>query len=117
MLLDLGKAACFLLCLRAVGEAAVSALFVPGAPWQERLLMAGFRLGIAAWICLISGILFTLPLRANPDRGRPLSATLPVRLFLWSSACIAALFLVSWYLADLMQQASPFISDRTLRAF
>jgi hypothetical protein len=37
-----------------------------------------------------------------------------VRMFFWSSGCIAVLFLASWYLADLGQQGAPFISGRPL---
>ena len=116
-MLELGKAACFFLCLASLYEAAIRAFFVPGARWQERLLMALIRLGWAAYVCLMSGLLFRIPLRNNPDRGQQLIATLPVRLFLWSSACIVVLFFSSWYLADLGQQAAPFISDRALQRF
>jgi hypothetical protein len=42
---------------------------------------------------------------------------LPVRFFYWSSAAIAVLFLSSWYFGDLVQQAAPFISNRTLPRF
>ena len=116
-MLELGKAACFFLCILSLYETAIHAFFVPGARWEERMLLALFRLGWAAYVCVMSGLLFRIPLRSNPDRGQRLIATLPVRLFLWSSACIAVLFFSSWYLAVLGQQAEPFISDRTLQRF
>jgi len=112
MVLELGKAACFFLCILSLYGAAIHAFFVPGARWEERILLAGMRLALAAYVCFMSGLVFTLPVRSNPDRGRRLTSTLPVRLFFWSSACIAALFLASWYLADLGQQAGPFLSGR-----
>ena len=33
-------------------------------------------------------------------RAMPLTSTLPVRLFFWTAAAIAVLFLGSWYLAS-----------------
>ena len=116
-LLELGKAACFFLCIVSLYGAAIHAFFVPGSGWRERMLLASMRLAWAAYVCFMSGLVFTLPLRSNPDRGQRLTATLPVRLFFWSSACIVALFLSSWYLGDLVQQAAPFISTRTLQRF
>jgi hypothetical protein len=116
-MLELGKAACFFLCLASLYQAAIHAFFVPGARWEERMLFAALRLAWAAYICCMSGLVFTLPLRSNPDRGQPLTATLPVRLFFWSSGCILVLFFTSWYLTDLGQHAAPFISSRDLQRF
>jgi hypothetical protein len=115
--LELGKAACFFFCIASLYEAAIHAFFVPGARWEQRMMQASFRLGWAAYICFISGLVFKVPIRSNPDRNQRLTATLPVRLFFWSSACIVALFLTSWYLSDLGAQAAPFISSRTLQPF
>ena len=117
MLLDLSKAAFFFLCMLSLFHAAVVAFFLPGASWRERLIVTLVYLAFAATVCLFSGLLFSWPTSTNPDRGQPLVSTLPMRLFLWSSILIAALFLSSWYLGDLVQQASPFISDHTLQRF
>lgn len=117
MLLDLSKAAFFFLCILSLFHAAVVAFFLPGVSWRERLIVTLVYLAFAATVCLFSGLLFAWPSQTNPDRGQPLVSTLPVRLFLWSSVLIAALFLSSWYLGDLVQQASPFISNRTLQRF
>ena len=117
MVLDLSKAAFFFLCILSLFHAAVVAFFLPGASWRERLFVTLVYLAFSATVCLFSGLLFTWPSQANPERGRPLVSTLPVRLFLWSSVAIAALFISSWYLSDLVEQASPFISDRTLQRF
>lgn len=117
MLLELCKAASFFVSILALYQASIYAFFVPGAGWRERLLLAFLRLAFAAWVCLVSGLVFTFPLRTNPERGRKLSSTLPVRLFMWGGACIVALFFCSWYLTDLAQDAAPFISSRTLQQF
>lgn len=117
MLLDLSKAAFFLLCILSLFHAAVVAFFLPGESWRERLIVTLVYLAFSATVCLFSGLLFSWPVQSNPDRGQPLASTLPMRLFLWSSVLIGVLFFSSWYLGDLVQNASPFISDRTLQRF
>jgi hypothetical protein len=111
--LEVGKACCFFFCLASLYEAAIHAFFVPGARWEQRMILASFRLLWAAYVCFMSGLVFKIPIRSNPDRNQRLTATLPVRLFFWSSACIVVLFLASWYLADLGREAAPFISSRS----
>jgi hypothetical protein len=115
MFLDLTKALSFFACIVVVYHAAIHTFFVPGAKWEERLALALLKLALAACVCFLSAMLFTWPVRSNPDRGLPLTQTLPVRFFFWSSAAIVALFLSSWYFSDLFQQAAPFISSRTLQ--
>ncbi|MFP5236165.1 MAG: hypothetical protein ACLGSD_09695 [Acidobacteriota bacterium] len=117
MLLDLSKAAFFFLCILSLFHAATVAFFLPAVSWRERLIATAIYLAFAATICLFSGLLFAWPSQDNPDRGQPLVSTLPVRLFLWSSVAILVLFLSSWCLGDLVRNASPFISDRTLQRF
>lgn len=117
MLLDLSKAVFFLISILSLFHAAVVAFFLTGQSWHERLISTLIYLAFAATVCLFSGLLFAWPSQSNPDRGQRLSSTLPVRLLLWSSLLIAVLFLSSWYLGDLVQSASPFISDRTRQRF
>jgi cation transport ATPase len=117
MFLDLTKALSFFACIVVVYHAAINTLFVPGAKWEERLALALLKLALAACVSFLSGMVFTFPTRTNPDRGLALTATLPVRFFFWSASCIVVLFLSSWYFSDLVQQAAPFISSRTLQRF
>ena len=117
MLLDLGKTLSFFACVVVVFQAAIHALFAPGARWEERLSMALLKLALAACVCGLSGVIFTWPTRTNPDRGLALSSTLPVRFFYWSAGITTVLFLSSWYFSDLVQQAAPFISSRALPRF
>ena len=112
--LELGKAACFFFCIASLYEAAIHAFFVPGARWEQRMLMAGVRLAWAGYVCALSGLVFKIPIRSNPDREKRLMATLPVRVFFWSSGAIVVLFMTSWYLSDLGQDAAPFISSRSI---
>jgi len=97
MLLDLGKSVSFFLSMISLYPVAMSAFFEPAAPWQARLMLALPRVAIAACVCFASGLLFSWPSRGNPDAGQALTATLPVRLFLWAIPGIAALFVLGWY--------------------
>lgn len=117
MLLDLSKAVFFFFCILSLFHAATHAFFVAGAGWRERLILTLVYLAFSATVCVFSGLLFAWPTATNPDRGQRLVRTLPVQLFFWGSGIVLAAFLASWYLGDLVQQASPFISNRTLQRF
>jgi hypothetical protein len=104
-MLELAKAVSFLVCILSIYWAAISAFFVPGTQWEERLWIAAFKLLAAAAICFYSGMVFSWPSRSNPTAFQRLTATLPVRVFLWAVAGIAVLFTLSWYLADAEAQA------------
>ncbi len=117
MLLDLAKAVAFFFCILVLCQSALYAFFVPGTHWRERLMYALVRLAFAACVCLLSGIVFTLPVRANPDRNQPLAQSMPVRLYLWSLVGISILFAMAWYLADLAAQCGHFITLRNYENF
>lgn len=96
MLLDLLKAISFFLDIVLLYGVAISAFFVPGSGWQERLDSALVRLALAACACLLSGLLFNWPARALPS-FRSLVSTMPVQLFFWGAGAIAILFVSAWY--------------------
>jgi hypothetical protein len=96
MLLDLLKAISFFLDIVLLYGVAISAFFVPGSGWQERLDAALVRLGLAACACLLSGLLFNWPARALPS-FRSLVSTMPVQLLFWGAGAIAILFVSAWY--------------------
>jgi hypothetical protein len=100
MLLELSKAVSFFLSLLSLYPVMMSAFFEPGSHWQERLEMAILNVALSACICLVSGLLFSWPSRANANAGQSLAATLPVRLFLWALVGMAVLFAVSGYLEE-----------------
>ncbi len=104
-MLELAKGVSFLVCILSLYWAAISAFFVPGTNWEERLWLAGFKLLAAAAICFYSGMVFSWPAKTNPTAFQRITSTLPVRLFFWSLGCIAVLFALSWYLADAEAQA------------
>ncbi len=98
MLLELGKPLSFLLSILSLYPVAISAFFAPTARWEDRLFLALPKLAIAACVCLSSGLLFSWPSRLNPAADRPLTSTLPVRLFLCAIPLLAMLFVLGWYL-------------------
>jgi len=98
MLLELGKALSFFLSILSLYRVAISAFFVPGSQWQERLSITIARLLISACVSLASGLLFCWPSRSNPDAGQSLVSTLPVQLFLWGATAIVLFFAALWYL-------------------
>jgi hypothetical protein len=98
MLLDLTKSLTFFATLLSLYPVVINAFFLPATRWQDRLLLALSKLAIAACIAFISGIVFRWPSRSNPDAGQALTATLPVRLFLWAFIGLTVLYVIYWYL-------------------
>jgi hypothetical protein len=99
-MLELAKAVSFLICILTLYWAAISAFFVPGSQWEDRLWVALFKLLAAAAICFYSGMLFSWPSKTNPTAYQRLIATMPVRMFFCALAGIAVLFVLSWYISE-----------------
>ena len=97
-MLEISKAFSFFATILSLYPVAISAFFDPATRWQERLLLALSRLIVAGCIALASGLLFTWPSASNPDAGQPLTATLPVRLFLYVTLGLTVLFALDCYL-------------------
>ena len=94
MLLDLGRVVSLAFSILSLYALLETAFFLPATRWEERLAASVAHIGLAACICLISGILFRY--QTHPDV--PLRRTLPVRLFLWTFLGAASLFAFAWYL-------------------
>jgi hypothetical protein len=94
MLLDLGRAISLILSYISLYALLDSAFFTPATRWEERLIASFSRIGLAACVCLASGMLF----RYSAVPEVPLTRTLPVRLFVWTLVGAALLFALSWYL-------------------
>lgn len=106
MILDLARALSFFLSILSLYWVTISAFFVPGTRWQERLTLALLRMSLAACVCFFSGLLFSWPARSS-RRPESITSTLPVQLFFWTLAGIAILFLGSWYLASYPCSVNP----------
>lgn len=98
MLREIGKAVSFMLSILSLYPLIVSAFFVPGTRWQDRLTMALGRIVLSGCFCFASGLFFERESLGAGDPGEPLLSTLPVRLFLWTVVGVAILFVISWYL-------------------
>jgi hypothetical protein len=112
MLLEVSRAVSFFLSIVSLYWLGISAFFVPGTNWEERLTLALLKLAVATCMCFFSGILFCWPSRSAGSANTRLTATLPVQLFFWAVAGIAVLFAGTWYLSDLAHQGYPYVSDR-----
>jgi hypothetical protein len=100
MLLELGKLVSLLLSILSLDALLASAFFVPGSPWDERLLNSLTRIVLAACVCFASGLLFNRQPHEGTEAGPEILRTLPVRLFFWAVAGMALLFSLSWYLEE-----------------
>ncbi|MGH9606341.1 MAG: hypothetical protein ACRD3N_11665 [Terracidiphilus sp.] len=98
MLLELGKVLSFFLSLLSLCDAMMSAFFVPGTRWEDRLATFLLRIAFAGCICFASGIFFTFSAHTHPGVESSILSTLPVKLFFWALAGMALLFALSWYL-------------------
>ena len=99
MMLELARPLTFFLSMLSLYPVLVAAFFVPGTRWEERLVGALLRIGLAGCMCLMSGLVFSRPSLGNPE-GESLMATLPVRIFIWAMVGMGLLFALSWYLEE-----------------
>lgn len=98
IILEFGRILSFFLSILALCEAMISAFFIPGVGWQQRLAASALRVAVAGCICFASGILFTMTARAHGAHNPTLLSTFPVRLFFWTLLGMAILFALAWYL-------------------
>jgi hypothetical protein len=100
MLLELGKAVSLILSILSLYPVMLSAFFVPGTRWEDRLALSLLKIASAACICFASGLLFAMSPRPSLRSFSAVFSTLPVRLFLWAMAAMSVLFVVSWYIEE-----------------
>ena len=102
MLLELLRPISFFAGMLSLYPVMLSAFFVPGTRWEERLTMALLRVAVAACLCFTSGLLYahpaTHPISQPSEPAEPLLRTLPVRLFFCAIGGMALLFALSWWL-------------------
>jgi hypothetical protein len=98
MILELAKPLSFFLSILSLYPVMLSAFFVPGTRWEERLAMALLRVALAACVCFTSGLLYSWHPRAIPEAQESILSTLPVRLFFCAIGGMVVLFALSWWL-------------------
>jgi hypothetical protein len=94
LLLELGRAISLVFSILSLYAVLDVAFFLPATRWEERLVASFARVGVAACVCLASGMLF----RYNAAPQVSLARTLPVRLLLWTIFGVVLLFALAWYL-------------------
>jgi hypothetical protein len=99
-MLDLAKAVALALSILSLYPVMLSAFFVPGTRWEDRLIMSLLKIAMAACVCFASGFLFAMHPRMTIRTFSEVFSTLPVRIFFWSMGAMALLFVVSWYLEE-----------------
>ena len=98
MFRELAKLAALVLTILSIYALVVSAFFVPGSPWNARLLSSIETLAMTACVCFASGLLFSITGDSSPPPIRTVARTLPVQLFFWSLGGVVLMFLLSRYL-------------------
>ena len=99
MFRELAKVAALILTILSIYALLVSAFFVPGSPWHQRLLTSVETLAMTGCVCFASGLLFRLTTHsANGRQEPPVTRTLPVQLFFWAVGATVLMFLLSRYL-------------------
>jgi len=99
-LLEFGRAIALIVSILSLYPVMLSAFFVPGTGWEDRLFLSLYRVAVAACVCFASGLLFAYRPRASIKAVGAVMTTLPVRLFLWAMGVMMVLFAVSWYLEE-----------------
>jgi hypothetical protein len=96
---ELAKVAALILTILSIYALLVSVFFVPGSPWQQRLLSSVETLAMTGCVCFASGLLFRLTSPQAAGHEEPqVTRTLPVQLFFWSLGATVLMFLLSRYL-------------------
>lgn len=96
MLVEIAKPITLLISILSLYAVFHRAFLVPGSTIEDRLWSSLTLLLLSAGISLLGGLIFRED--DHLPQAPTLTATLPVRLFLWASAIMALLFLASWYL-------------------
>ena len=98
MILELLRPLSFFLSILSLYPVMLSAFFVPGTRWEERLATALLRVALAACVCFTSGLLYAWHSRTSPEVQESILSTLPVRLFFCAIGGMVVLFALSWWL-------------------
>ena len=100
MLLELARPVALLLCILSLYAVFHTAFLLPATDLQQTIWNSLQLLAVAAGISLVSGLIFLEPMPGERLSSTRLVATLPMRLFCWTSLAILALFIAAWYLGS-----------------
>jgi hypothetical protein len=92
MALELGRAISFFLSLASLYAVAINTFMVTATHWRTQMPVMFLHLGVAACMCFGSGLLFAYP------GDRPVTSTVPVRMFFWALVILPVIFFLGWYI-------------------
>jgi hypothetical protein len=97
MWLEILKPVALTLCMLSLYAVFHTAFLVPGNDLQQRISDSLELLALAGGISLVGGMIF---LKSEPEQSgnASLFATLPFRVFFWTTTAMVIFFLASWYL-------------------
>src|ERR1700749_4940412 len=98
MWIELAKPIALMLCMISLFGVFHTAFLVPASDLQQRISTGLERLALAAGISLISGMIFWKPASGASEDGDRFWGTLPMRIFIWTTAAMFIFFIASWYL-------------------
>jgi hypothetical protein len=111
MLLEVAKPATFVFCIVSLYSVFYTAFLDPANDLEQRICESLILLMVAAGVSLISGFIFREATNGPPSSSPPVTATLPVQMFMWATGIMLVLFIVARYLE------SHCIFYRDVRAF
>jgi len=97
MLLEIAKPIALVLCVVALYAVFCAAFLDPASGMEQRIWNSLEMVAMAACVSLAGGLIFRESAEARAGRT-PLTATLPVQIFLWAVGVMAGLFVATWYL-------------------
>jgi hypothetical protein len=98
MFLEIARPIALLSCLLALCTLFHTAFLVPSTDMHQRIYDSLDLLALAAITSLIGGLIFRDSAPESHARHMRLTATLPIRVFCWSSGAMLILFVLAWYL-------------------
>jgi hypothetical protein len=99
MLTEIARPVTLILCIVSLYAVFCAAFLDPAGDLDRRVPLSLERLTLAAAISLASALVFRRTQAPHAPRPR-VAATLPARIFGWTTAAMLILFLVSWCLKN-----------------
>jgi hypothetical protein len=98
LIIEIARPIALIFCILSLYAVFHAAFLDPAGDVRQRIWDGGIMLGLSAAICLIGGLVFRADAEARGGRDLPLTATLPVQLFVWGASAMLMIFVVSWCL-------------------
>ena len=100
MWLEIAKPIALMLCMVSLYAVFHTAFLIPASDVFQRIWDSLPLLALSAGISLIGGAIFYETTPEPSAEKRRFSATLPIRVFCWTTAAMLVFFIASWYLEN-----------------